>query len=459
MTPIISDPASRFHATLEADCEDWLPMKSIRLITLAPGHFHAALVQKTMSSGVNRRGHIYGPLDRDTIAHVERIAAFNARPDDPTGWDIDLRAGPDWRDRFLREQPGNTVVLSGRNKPKIDLMALAVENGLHVLADKPWIVEHQDFAKLEAVLREADLREVLTWDMMTERHEITNVLQQELVRDGDLFGRWLAGNPEQPALVLESVHYLKKWVSGRPLARPWWWFDPAISGEAMADVGTHLADLALWFIAPDYPVDYMTDIALLDADRWPLVLSEEQFRFITMLAGFPEELASRVVEGQLYYAGNNSATFALRGVHVKLTATWEYEAPAGGGDTHNAIARGTTATVTIRQPHAQRSELFVAATDPIDHAEIVRIVQLKCEELASRFPNLSVEDRGNEARLIIPDELRTGHESHFASVMDDYVRFFNTPRAVPSWERANALAKYFITTKAVDLARLKRPGL
>jgi predicted dehydrogenase len=453
------DPASRFHATLEAVREDSLPMKVIRLITLAPGHFHAALVQKKSIDGVARRGHIYGPLDRDTIAHVERIAAFNSRPDDPTRWEIDLRAGPDWRDRFLREQPGNTVVLSGRNRPKIDLMALAVENGLHILADKPWIVEYQDFAKLEAVLREADLREVLTGDMMTERHEITNILQRELIGKPDLFGRWTAGTPEHPALALESVHYLKKWVSGRPLARPWWWFDPAISGEAMADVGTHLADLALWLLVPDHAVDYRTDLALLDADRWPLVLSEEQFRFITMLAGFPEELTARVVEGQLYYAGNNSATFALRGVHVKLTTTWEFEAPPGGTDLHNAVAHGTRANIAIRQPQGKRPELFVSAVSPAERAEVLRILQVKCDELATRFPGLSVDDRGQELRLVIPDDLRTGHESHFAAVMDEYVRFFNTPRAVPSWERPNALAKYFITTKAVELARQKRPGV
>ena len=43
------------------------------------------------------------------------------------------------------------------------------------------------------------------------------------------------------------------------------------------------------------------------------------------LPGYPPELAGRVVEGQLYYAGNNSATLAVRGVHVKLTTLWEYE--------------------------------------------------------------------------------------------------------------------------------------
>src|SRR6188472_1615625 len=106
-------------------------MKPIRLITLSPGHFHAALVQKQMPPGVHRRCHVYGPLDRDTLAHIDRIVGFNTRADKPTHWELDLRTGPDWLDRFLREQPGNTVVLSGRNRPKIDLIQAAVGCGLN----------------------------------------------------------------------------------------------------------------------------------------------------------------------------------------------------------------------------------------------------------------------------------------------------------------------------------------
>src|SRR4051812_35534037 len=185
-------------------------MKPIRLMTLAPGHFHAALVQKRAHPGVASRSYVYGPLDADTVAHVDRLAAFNARAAEPTAWELDLRAGANWLDRFLREQPGNTVVLSGRNRQKIDLMRAAVANGMHVFADKPWSIDAADLPKLEEVLRDAELREVLVWDVMTERHEVTNRVQLELVRDPDIFGKWQAGGPGQPALALESVHHLKK---------------------------------------------------------------------------------------------------------------------------------------------------------------------------------------------------------------------------------------------------------
>ena len=41
--------------------------------------------------------------------------------------------------------------------------------------------------------------------------------------------------------------------------------------------------------------------------------------------------------------------------------------------------------------------------------------------------------------------------------MEEFGRYFQAPRAVPAWERSNALARYFITTQAVELARQKRP--
>jgi hypothetical protein len=420
-------------------------------MTVAPGHFHAALVQKRALHGVHPRAYVYAPLDGDTIAHLARVTAFNNRRENPTAWELDVRAGGDYLDRFVREQPGNTVVLSGRNRPKIALMQLAVDNCLNVIADKPWIIEHADFPKLEDVFRRAELRDVIVWDVLTERFEITNWLQRELVRDTDLFGSWQTGSPQQPALALHSVHYLKKTVNGMPLVRPWWWFDPDISGEAMADVGTHLADLAIWFIAPELEVDYATQIQMLAADRTPLLLSEDQFRQVTRLPSYPTELESHVVNEQLYYAGNNTAIFTLRGVHVKLCTEWEFESP--GGDTHQSVARGTRSTVSVRQAPDGRPELYVAATDPADHSAVFQKLRDKSDTLQREFAGLSVADLGTEAQVLIPESWRAGHEDHFGAVMEEFIRYFHAPRAIPAWEKPNALARYYITTKAVEMAR------
>lgn len=425
--------------------------KTIRLLTLAPGHFHAALVQKRPLHGVHHRAYVYGPLDADTVSHVARITSFNTRRDGPTAWEIDLRTGPNYLERFAREQPGNTVVISGRNRPKIDLMTLAVESCLHVIADKPWIIEPADFPKLESLFKQVELRDVLVWDVLTERFEITNWLQREFIRDADLFGQWQAGTPDRPALLFHSVHALKKQVNGQSLVRPWWWFDPAISGEAMADVGTHLADLAIWFISPDQPVDYATQIQMLRADRTPLLVNEDQYRQVTRQATFPPELRPRLVNGQLYYAGNNTATFTLRGVHVRLSTAWEFESP--GGETHQSRACGTRAIVSVRQQPNGRAELYVSATNPADRADVLKKLRDKCVALQREFAGIAVADLGTEAQVLIPDSWRAGHEEHFGAVMDEFVRYFHNPRAVPPWEKPNALARYYITTKAVEMAR------
>src|SRR5262245_4748074 len=127
-------------------------MHPVRLLTLDPGHFHAALVQKENYPDVDPLVHVYAPLGPDLITHIQRVAAFNARPDNPTAWRLEVHAAPDFHERLLGEKPGNVVVLSGRNRYKIAYIRDAVGAGLHVLADKPWIIRPEDQPTLRAVL-------------------------------------------------------------------------------------------------------------------------------------------------------------------------------------------------------------------------------------------------------------------------------------------------------------------
>lgn len=430
------------------------PTGPIRLVTVAPGHFHAALVQKRMTPGIDPRVHVYAPADADLAAHLARVAAFNARPADPTAWELDVRAGPDWRERFLRERPGNTVVLSGRNRPKVGLVRAAVARGYHVLADKPWVVDAADLPELDAALADAAARGVLVWDVMTERHEVANRLLRAVTREPAVFGDWLAGSAANPGLALTSTHFLKKAVDGRPLVRPWWWFDPEVAGEGLADVGTHLADLALWMVSPDRPVEYGTDAAVVDADRSPLPVTRAQLAEVTGLPDVPPELAPRLAGDVVNYAGTHTAWLTVRGVGVRLMTCWGYESP--GGDTHVMVARGTSATAEIRQVPGGVPEVYVRASGG-SHDELVARLRAACGRWQADFPGLAVEDGGGEVRLAIPRALRTGHEDHFAAVMDEYVRYFHAPRTVPEWERVNARTKYHLTTRAVERARARRP--
>src|SRR5260370_15780671 len=94
-------------------------MPDVRLMTVDPGHFHAALVQKEMYPGVSERVDVYAPLGPDLTEHLNRIVGFNTRGEQPTTWALEVHASPDFFERMLRERPGNVVILSGRNRGKI----------------------------------------------------------------------------------------------------------------------------------------------------------------------------------------------------------------------------------------------------------------------------------------------------------------------------------------------------
>src|SRR5215510_505488 len=112
----------------------------VRLTTLDPGHFHAALVQKEMYPGVARRVYVYAPLGQDLVEHLGRVARYNNRAENPTAWELVVKTGPDFLEQMLKERPGNVVVISGRNQGKIDLINASLDAGLNVLVDKPWIL-------------------------------------------------------------------------------------------------------------------------------------------------------------------------------------------------------------------------------------------------------------------------------------------------------------------------------
>src|SRR5439155_24442601 len=104
-------------ASAKPQAAERLLMSDIRFITLNPGHFHAALVQKEMYEQVDPRVHVYAPLGPDLVAHLGRIASFNGRSRQPTQWQLEVHAGADFLARFAKEKPGNAVVLAGCNAP------------------------------------------------------------------------------------------------------------------------------------------------------------------------------------------------------------------------------------------------------------------------------------------------------------------------------------------------------
>jgi predicted dehydrogenase len=337
------------------------PMPDVRLMTLDPGHFHAGLVQKEMYPGVAERVDVYAPLGPDLTEHLNRIAAFNRRGERPTTWALEIHTGPDSLARMLRERPGNVVVLSGRNRGKAAQIVASVDAGLHVLADKPWILRSEDLPAIASALAAADAKGIVAYDIMTERYEATNSLQRALVNDKATFGEIVPGTAGDPGVYMESVHHLKKVVAGAPNIRPPWFFDTAEQGEGFNDIGTHLVDLVQWTLFPEQAIDASADVRVLAAQRWPTWVSESDFKSVTNEPKFPPSLAASVKDGRLEYYCNTLVSYTLRGVHTTLNVIWDWEPPAGGSDTHYAVYRGTRARIEVRQTRADRylPELYI----------------------------------------------------------------------------------------------------
>lgn len=427
---------------------------AVRFITLNPGHFHAALVQKTMYPQVDPRAHVYAPLGSDLVAHLQRVAGFNTRNHDPTRWELEVHAGPDAVERMARERAGNVVVLAGRNAAKIDALRAALDAGMHVLADKPLILTPEQLPLLEQALCVARERGLVALDVMTERHEITSILQRELLRDEAVAGAIQAGSPELPGVVMESVHYLKKQVASVPLRRPAWFFDVNEQGEGLTDVGTHLVDLVFWLLDPDQAIG-SGDVSVVSARRWPTVLSRDDFRQVTGEDDFTPALHGLLQQDALPYYCNTAVHWTVRGVHVQFDVRWDYEAAAGAGDTHRAVVRGSQASIEVRQGRAEnfQPELYVLPNSALDSAKMKRALEARVEQLQATYPGVSMIDLGTHFRLAIPACYRTGHEAHFAAVTERFLRYVVGEEAVPRWEAPNLLAKYFVTTRGVALSR------
>ncbi len=412
-------------------------MNETKLIVLDPGHFHASLMQSEMYAGLSKHVSVYAPLGPDVLDYLNRVALFNLRKTNPTSWEMDIHTGSDFFQRMLREHAGNVVIMSGRNRPKISRLTASIDAGFNVLVDKPWIIRSEDMPKLEHALDEAEKKGLVAYDIMTERFEITSILQRALVNDEHVFGKIVKGSDAEPAISARSVHHLMKVVAGVPLRRPAWFFDIDEYGEGLADVGTHVVDLVQWTAFPDQKLDYRSDVKILSGKRWPTVISKADFQKVT----------GEARDSDLNYYCNNSVDYSLRGVHVKLDILWNWEAPQGSGDLYEAVFRGSKARVELRQKSSP--ELYVAPNSAADKAAVFEAIRQRVKD----YPGVSVEENGTEAHIVIPERLRVGHEAHFAQVTNLFFQYLRDPKSMPAWEKSNMLVKYYISTRGVEVAR------
>ncbi len=80
------------------------------------------------------------------------------------------------------------------------------------------------------------------------------------------------------------------------------------------------------------------------------------------------------------------------------------------------------------------------------------VTQRAVAGLQRKFPGLKAEKAGDGWHIVIPDKCRVGHEAHFRNVMEAYLQYLAEGR-LPEWEVPNMIAKYYITTRSLELAQ------
>ena len=425
----------------------------VKLITLDPGHFHAALIQKSMYAEIDSNVYVYAPESHDLQEHLNRINGYNSRPENPTRWSQVIYTGKDHMEKMLEEKKGNVVVLAGNNQKKTEYIKASLEAGFNILSDKPMAINTEDFNILKESFDLAASKNLILYDIMTERSEITTILQRELSIIKELFGELEKGTLENPAVTKESVHHFYKFVSGNVLIRPDWFFDVEQQGEGIVDVTTHLVDLIQWECFPEQIIDYTKDIEITLAKRWPTLLKPSQFTEITYKKAYPDFLTSVVTDSLLRVYSNGEINYRIKGIHAKVSVIWNYKAPEGTGDTHFSVMRGTKANLVIRQGKEQnyKPALFIEPVNDFNK-DFTGIVDSAIAKLQNKYPGVQAELKGNSWEVIIPDEYRIGHEEHFAQVTQRFLQYMKNGK-LPDWEVPNMLAKYYTTTKALEIAR------
>ncbi|MGE5420885.1 MAG: putative oxidoreductase C-terminal domain-containing protein [Chloroflexota bacterium] len=423
----------------------------VRLITIDPGHFHAALVQKTMYDQVSPDVHVFAPSGPDVQQHLDRINSYNTRTDNPTKWNEIVYSGPDFFEKMMETKPGNVVVLSGNNRKKAEYITKSIDAGLNVLADKPMIIRAEDFPVLEAAFKTASEKGVLLYDIMTERYETTTILQKLLSLNPGVFGTLQKGSEKEPAVSKISVHHFSKLVSGVPLKRPAWFFDVEQQGEGIVDVTTHLADLVQWECFPEQVLS-PSDITMISARRWATSLTSEDFKNVTGFDTYPDYLQKDVKDGKLNVFANGEMIYKIKDVFAKVSVEWHFMPPAGAGDTHYSVMRGTNCDLVIKQGAAEKYlptlyiENIKGAADEFTK---------KLNEAVATLPydSITIEPAGEGIlKVRMPSKYRVSHEEHFGQVTAKYLEYLKAGK-MPDWEVPGMITKYFTTTSALKMAK------
>lgn len=431
-------------------------VSKIELVILDPGHFHASLLQKSMMPQVSDTVRVYAPKGVGLDQYLKDIDSYNHRSDQPTHWHEIVYTGDDYLQKMVSDHHGNVVVLAGNNQKKTLYLLQAVKAGYNVLSDKPMAINKQDLQMLREAYALASKKGLFLYDLMTERYDILNIIEKNLIHNVGLFGVLKKGTLAHPSVTMESVHHFCKMVSGRPVTRPAWYYDTAQQGEGIADVTTHLIDLIHWQCFPDKKIG-LKDVKVLNASHWPTRIGLHEFSLSTGVSTFPNYLKKDVQDSTLRVMSNGTFNYQVKGVNVGIKVVWNFTPPVGGNDTFSSVKEGTKAKITIVQNKGNKyvRQLYVQRNKGVAAMVFQKQLQKAIQSLQLVYPFVSVQDKGGGLYLIdVPAQHLLSHEAQFCKVAECFFGYIRQ-KYIPQWENENTLSKYAITTSAVEMAKKK----
>jgi predicted dehydrogenase len=418
----------------------------VKIIQLNPTHSHAAVAQNVKLEQVDTNVYVYSPEKEELKEYFQQINSCNSRKNNPTNWNLVNYSGPDYLQKMIDERKGNVVVLSGNNKIKIDYIEKAIDAGFNVFSDKPMVINKSGFNRLKDIYPIADKKGVLMFDMMTERYTLINIIQRLLMQDTLFFGRMQKGTSTHPAIMESSVHHFYRGGKGN---RPSWFFDVEEQGEGIVDVTTHLIDLTMWKSLPEQIIDYNKDIKVLSAEHWPVRITKNEFSAATSRTDIPESLKSYMKDSVLEVFSNGTIVYQIKGINAGVKVEWRAATPKDGNDLRSAYAEGTKATLLISQEYGQKTPAFYAIkSDQVSDENFQSNLKKAITRLSSTYPGITLAEESGKTGIILPAELESKYDPTFKVFLDYLVK-----RDMPGWEVPNTLAKYYITTTALEMAK------
>lgn len=416
-----------------------------RLIVVDPQHFHAALVQKYRHDQIDSVVHLFAHDAKDVVGYHGLIAQYNGRENKPTNWGIVSYFGEDFASKaFTDNSEGNLLVLAGDNSKKIAYMQHATQSGLDVFADKPLVVDKVGYSKLKnLIIGEKNL----IYDIMTERYDVKNEILKALILDEEFSGGFAENSPT-PLITFSSTHHILKEVSGKPLVRPTLFFNTNRQGEGLVDVTTHYIDLVQWIVASEQVIDIEKNIQLQKATRWKTILSKDQFLKATNLIDFPKELSGSIHNNQLEIFSNGTIDYLFKNIPVSIAVQWKAEPTNGRGDQFYAQFSTRNVKFEVKADTQGKPSLFLYSKKrDSQFSEKIKKALAKTK----KFVDVDMQFVDNQYQLIIPNYLYLSHEEHFTKVVDQFLKYRDR-RKLPDWENSFLLAKYYLTTQALEKA-------